>query len=143
MSKTSEIQLHTYLDSFPDEALKEFVEWCILEQAIEAGYEFTPNPKKLADLEATYYIEELVDQFVKATRNSIDGGLAILLAGKEADTNTLEGVLIVVDFISLYVKYLVPKGTKNTLLPDEKLEEAEQEQFNKLSEIAKKYNVEM
>lgn len=143
MSKASNIKLQTYLPSLPDEALKEFVEWCILEHVIEAGYEFTPNAKKLADLDAKYYIEELVDQFVKATRNSIDGGLAILLAGKEADTSTLEGILIIVDFIALYVKYLVPKGSKNTLPPDEKLEETEKEQFNKLSEIAKKYNVVM
>ncbi|CDN16360.1 MAG: hypothetical protein HRU34_00145 [Richelia sp.] len=143
MSTTSDIELHTYFPRFPDEALKEFVEWCVLDQVIEAGYEFTPEPKKLADLEPAYYIEELVDQFVKATRNSIEGGLAIFLAGKEADGNALKGIPIVADFVSLYVKYLIPKGPKNTLSSDDKLAEAVQEQFDKLSEIATKYNIQM
>ncbi|MDJ0798581.1 MAG: hypothetical protein QNJ51_17465 [Calothrix sp. MO_167.B12] len=143
MSTTSNIELHTYLPRFPDEALKEFTDWCILEQAIAAGYEFTPDLKKLEELEPAYYIEELVDQFVKATRSSIEGGLAILLAGKEADGNALKGIPIVVDFVSLYVKYLVPKGPNNTLPTNEKLAQVAQEQFDKLSEIATKYGIKM
>ncbi len=143
MSTTSNIELHTYLPRFPDEALKEFTEWCIFEQATAAGYEFTPDTKKLEDLEPAYYVEELVDQFVKATRNSIEGGLSILLAGKEADGNALKGIPIVVDFVSLYIKYLAPKGAKNTQPTNEKLAQVAQEQFDKLSEIAKNYGIKM
>ncbi|MFQ4143516.1 hypothetical protein [Chlorogloeopsis sp. ULAP02] len=139
----SDLELHNYFSRLPDEALKEFTDWCIFEQAIAAGYEFTPDHKKLEDLEGAYYIEELVDQFVKATRNTIEGGLAALLAGTQADKNALKGIPIVVDFISLYVKYLVPKGKNNTLPVDEKLAQASQEQLDKLREIAKKYNVEI
>ncbi|RUR84707.1 hypothetical protein ACF3DV_20620 [Chlorogloeopsis fritschii PCC 9212] len=139
----SDLELHNYFSRLPEEALKEFTDWCIFEQAIAAGYEFTPDRKKLEDLEGAYYIEELVDQFVKATRNTIEGGLAALLAGTQADKNALKGIPIVVDFISLYVKYLAPKGKNNTLPVDEKLAQASQDQLDKLREIAKKYNVEI
>ncbi|MDM9383926.1 hypothetical protein QUB80_24910 [Chlorogloeopsis sp. ULAP01] len=139
----SDLELHNYFSRLPEEALKEFTDWCIFEQAIAAGYEFTPDAKKLEDLEGAYYIEELVDQFVKATRNTIEGGLAALLAGTQADKNALKGIPIVVDFISLYVKYLAPKGKNNTLPVDEKLAQASQEQLDKLREIAKKYDVEI
>ncbi|MDJ0734491.1 MAG: hypothetical protein QNJ47_10535 [Nostocaceae cyanobacterium] len=143
MSTVSDFALHTHLSNFPPEALKEFTEWCVLEQATAAGYEFTPDNSKLEDLTAPYYMEELVDQFVKATRNSIEGGLAALLAGKQADEHDLKGIPIVVDFVSLYVKYLVPKGPNNTLPTDDKLAQAAQEQFDKLCEIGKKYDVEL
>jgi hypothetical protein len=139
----SDWELHNYYPRLPEEALKEFTDWCIFQQAIAAGYEFTPDNKKLEDLEAAYYIEELVDQFVKATRNTIEAGLAALLAGTQADKHALKGIAIVVDFISLYVRYLVPKGKKNRLLPEDKLTLAAREQFEQLCEIAKKYNVQI
>ncbi|AKG23015.1 hypothetical protein [Calothrix sp. 336/3] len=135
----SELELHPLLSHLPEDALKEFTEWCIFEQAIAAGFEFTPDNSRLEGLLTPYYIEELVDQFVTATRNSIEGGLAALLAGKKADAHALQGIAIVVDFISLYVLYLVPKGKNNTLTTDEKLVEASQEQYNKLQEISQKY----
>ena len=113
----------------------------MLEQAAEAGFELITDNSKLVDLEAPYYIEELVDQFIQATRNTIEGGMAALAAGTQADSHGLQGIPIVVDFISLYIKYLVPKGPKNLLTADEKLAQAEQQQFDKLSEIAKKYNI--
>ncbi|PAX55172.1 hypothetical protein [Brunnivagina elsteri] len=139
----SEFELHSYLPRLPEEALKEFTEWCVIEQATEAGFELIVDESKLANLTPAYYIEELVDQFVQATRNSIAGGMAILAAGKQADTNALTGIPIVVDFISLYVKYLVPKGEKNILPIDEKLTQAAQEQFDKLCEIAQKHDVDL
>lgn len=141
----SEIALHPHLSKLPVDALKEFTEWCILEQAVEAGYEFTANNSKLINLAPDYYIEELVDQFIQATRNSIEGGIAALAAGKQADTNGLQGIPIVVDFISLYVRYLVPKG-RNNMHPSQETtnqvyELASQQQWDKLSEIGKKYHV--
>lgn len=139
----SKLELHPYLSRLSNEALKEFTEWCVLEQAAEAGFELITDNSKLLDLEAPYYIEELVDQFIQATRNTVEGGMAALAAGKEADSHGLQGISIVVDFISLYIKYLVPKGPKNLLTPDEKLAQAEQEQFDKLGEIAKKHNIDL
>jgi hypothetical protein len=139
----SELELHSYLPRLSEEALKEFTEWCVIEQATEAGFELIVDKSKLANLAPAYYIEELVDQFVQATRNSIAGGMAILAAGKQADTHALTGIAIVVDFISLYVKYLAPKGEKNMLPIDEKLAQAAQEQFDKLCEIAQKYGFDL
>jgi hypothetical protein len=123
----SELELHSYLPHLSEETLKEFTEWCVIEQATEAGFELIVDKSKLTNLAPAYYIEELVDQFVQATRNSIAGGMAIL----------------VVDFISLYVKYLAPKGEKNMLPIDEKLAQVAQEQFDKLCEIAQKYGVDL
>jgi hypothetical protein len=139
----SKLELHSYLPRLSDEALKEFTEWCVLEQAAEAGFELIVDNSKLLDLEAPYYIEELVDQFIQATRSTIEGGMAALAAGKQADNHSLKGIPIVVDFISLYIKYLVPKGPKNLLTVDEKLAEAEQQQVEKLKEIAQKYNIDL
>jgi hypothetical protein len=139
----TQVELHPYLANLPEDVLKEFTEWCVLEQAAEAGYELIPDNAKLKELTGAYYIEELVDQFIKATRNTIEGGLAAVAAGKQADNHGLQGIPIVVDFISLYIKYLVPKGEKNLLTVDEKLVQASQEQLAKLSEIAKKYSVDL
>lgn len=139
----TQLELHPYLSNLPEEVLKEFTEWCVLQQAAEAGYELIPDNTKLKDLSGAYYIEELVDQFIKGTRNTIEGGLAALAAGKQADGHGLQGIPIVVDFISLYVRYLVPKGEKNLLTVDEKLVQASQEQFDKLSEFAKKHNIDL
>jgi hypothetical protein len=137
----SELDLHPHLDKLPEDALKEFAEWCILEQAKEAGYEFTPDSIKLKKLSGGYYIEQLIDQFMAATRNTVEGGMAALAAGKQADNHGLKGLPIVVDFISLYVKYILPKSKKSSLSTDEKLDQASQEQFDKLKQIATKYNV--
>ncbi|MBF2065916.1 MAG: hypothetical protein IGS39_16070 [Calothrix sp. C42_A2020_038] len=137
----SQLELYPYLPRLSDEALKEFTDWCVLKQAAEAGFELVTDNSKLLDLEPAYYIEELVDQFIQATRNTIEGGMAALAAGKQADNHGLQGIAIVVDFISLYIKFLVPKGPKNILPVDEKLAQAEQEQFDKLCEIANKYGV--
>jgi hypothetical protein len=135
----SNLELHKYLSSLSEEVLKEFTQWCVLEQATTAGYEFIPENPKLEKLQGAYYIEELVDQFMGATRNSIDGGMAALAAGKKADTSELKGIPIVVYFISLYVLYLLPKSKNNILPTEEKLAQGSQEQFDKLQEIAKKY----
>ncbi|BAZ40401.1 hypothetical protein NIES4101_63620 [Calothrix sp. NIES-4101] len=139
----SELELHQYLPRLSEEALKEFTQWCVIDQATEAGFELIVDESRLTNLAPAYYIEELVDQFVKATRNTIAGGMAVLAAGKQADSHALKGIPIVVDFISLYVKYLVPKGEKNMLPADEKLALAGQEQFDKLCEIAKKFGVDL
>ncbi|KAF3888184.1 MULTISPECIES: hypothetical protein [Nostocales] len=139
----TEPTLHKYLLHLNDEALQEFTQWCILEQAIAAGYEFTPDLQKLENLSPQDFIQELISQFLEVTRNSIEGGLAILLAGKQADQHALPGVGTLVEFISLYVLYLVPKGKNNTLPPDEKLAEALKEQLAKLYEIGHKNGVDI
>jgi hypothetical protein len=137
----SQLDLHPHLAKLPEDALKEFAEWCMLEQAKEAGYEFTPDNIKLKKFTGGHYVEQLIDQFIAATRNTIEGGMAAVAAGKQADNHGLIGLPIVVDFISLYVKYLAPKGKKSTLTADEQLTEVSQKQFDKLNEIAAKYNV--
>lgn len=137
----SEITLHKHLLHLPDAVLQEFTQWCVLEQATAAGYKFTPDLKQLENLSPEDYIPVLIGQFVEATRNTIEGGMAVLVAGQQADQHALPGLGVIVDFISLYVLYLVPKGKKNMLPPEEKLTQASQEQFDKLCEIGKKYGV--
>ncbi|TFI52600.1 hypothetical protein BLD44_020230 [Mastigocladus laminosus UU774] len=139
----SNSELHNYLAGLPEVVLQEFTQWCVLEQATAAGYEFTPDLVKLKNLETVDYIHELVGQFADATRKSIEGSMAIMVAGKQADNHALPGIAAIVDFISLYVKYLVPKGPKNELPTDEKLNLASQEQFEQLCQIAKKHSVEI
>ncbi len=139
----SNLELYKYLPELPDEALQEFTQWCVLEQATVAGYEFTPDNNQLENLPTADYINELIAQFAEATRKSIEGSMAILLAGKQADERALPGIAVLVDFISLYVRYLVPKGKNNELPPEDKLAQASQEQFDKLGQIAKKYGVEI
>ncbi len=139
----TEPTLHKHLLHLSDEALQEFTQWCVLEQATAAGYEFTPNRQKLENLSPQDFVQELIGQFLEVTRNSIEGGLALLLAGKQADQNALPGLGTLVDFISLYVLYLVPKGKKTIIPPDEKLAEALKEQLAKLYEIGQKYGVDI
>ncbi|MGJ5672374.1 MAG: hypothetical protein ACR9NN_01910 [Nostochopsis sp.] len=139
----SNSELHNHLAGLPETVLQEFTQWCVLEQATAAGYEFTPDLLKLKNLETVDYIHELVGQFADATRKSIEGSMAIMVAGKQADNHALPGIAAIVDFISLYVKYLVPKGPNNELPTDEKLNLASQEQFEQLCQIAKKYSVEI
>ncbi len=139
----SNSELHNHLAGLPEVVLQEFTQWCVLEQATAAGYEFTPDLVKLKNLETVDYIHELVGQFADATRKSIEGSMAIMVAGKQADNHALPGIAAIVDFISLYVRYLVPKGPNNQLPTDEKLQLASQEQFEQLCQIAKKHSVEI
>jgi hypothetical protein len=139
----TEPTLHKYLSHLSDEALQEFTQWCVLEQATAAGYEFTPNLPKLDNLSPQDFVQELINQFLEVTRNSIEGGLALLLAGKQADQHALPGLGTLVEFIALYVLYLVPKGKKVLVPPDDKLAEALKEQLAKLYEIGQKYGVDI
>ncbi|MFH7029104.1 MAG: hypothetical protein ACHBN1_27855 [Heteroscytonema crispum UTEX LB 1556] len=139
----TELELHQYLPQLPEEALQEFTEWCLLEQTKDAGFEFIPDSSKLENLALAEYIPALIGQFMEATRNSIPGGLAAVLAGKIADKHALPGLAMLVDFVSLYITYLIPGSEKNELPPDEKVTQLSQQQFEQLSQIAKKYNVEI
>lgn len=139
----TELALHNHLSHLPEEALQEFTEWCVLEQAKEVGYKLTPDTKKLEKLPTGDYIHQLVDQFMKVKPDPIRTGLAGAIAGKQADNHALSGTAAIVDFVSLYVKYLVPKEGSDPEQADQLLTQASQQQFEKLSQIAKKYNVEI
>ncbi|MHC5719073.1 MAG: hypothetical protein ACYTX0_45160, partial [Nostoc sp.] len=65
------------------------------------------------------------------------------IAGKEADKHALSGLAIVADFVSLYVKYLIPKEGSTREQAEELLTKASQHQSEKLTEIAKKHGVEL
>jgi hypothetical protein len=137
----SDLELHKYFPKLPEEALKEFAEWCILEQAKSAGIEFTPDPTKLQNLIPNEYIWQLIDQFMKTRPDPIKTGLVSAMAGQEADSHGLIGSAVMVDFVSLYIKYLIPE---NGTTPDEAkslITEAAIQQYEKLSELADKYNV--
>ena len=138
-----ELVLHKHLPRLPETALQEFTQWCILEQAKEAGYEFTPNESKLENLSPAEYIYQIVDQFLKVKNNPIKDGLAAVFAGKLADNHGLSGTAAMVDFVSLYVKYLFPSEGNDPQQADELIERASQEQFEKLVQIAKGHNVEL
>lgn len=135
--------LHEHFPSLPDEALQEFTQWCVTQHALDAGYEFTPDETKLEDLPAADYIPELVGQFMDRTRNSIRTGLVALFAGKEADNHSLSGLAAMVDFISLYVKYLFPSEDNDEKQAEELLTKVSQEQLDKLSQIAQEHNVKL
>lgn len=139
----SELALHQHLPSLPEIALQEFTQWCILEQAKEAGYEFTPNESKLENLPPAEYIHQIIDQFLKVKNNPIKDGLAAVFAGKLVDTHGLSGTAAMVDFVSLYVKYLFPSEGNDAQQADELIEQASQQQFEKLAQIAKEHNVEL
>ncbi|WP_066380246.1 MULTISPECIES: hypothetical protein [unclassified Anabaena] len=137
----SDLELHKYLPKLPEEALQEFTEWCVLEQAKLAGIEFTPDTTKLQNLIPNEYIWQIIDQFMKDRPDQIKAGLVSAMAGKEADSHGLVGSAIMVDFLALYVKYLIP-SIGNT--PEEAkalISEAAIQQYEKLSELADKYNV--
>lgn len=138
----SDIALHKYLPRLPEAALQEFIEWCVLDQATAAGLNFTPDTSKLSNLPPADYIPKLVDQFMKVKPDPIKAGLVAAIAGKEADQHALTGVAIVADFVSLYVKYLIPKEGTTAEQAQEVLTKASQHQCEKLVEIAKKYGVE-
>jgi len=139
----SDIPLHRYLPRLPEKALQEFTEWCVLEQAKAAGCEFIPDTTKLNNLAPADYIPKLVDQFMKVKPDPIKAGLVAAIAGKEADKHALSGLAVIADFVSLYVKYLIPKDGNTPEQADAILMQAAQEQCEKLTEIAKKYGVEL
>jgi hypothetical protein len=138
----SDLALHKYLPRVPDAALQEFIEWCVLEQAKAAECNFTPDRSKLDNLPPADYIPKLVDQFMKVKPDPIKAGLVAAIAGKEADKHALSGLAIVADFVSLYVKYLIPKEGSTREQAEELLNKASQHQCEKLTEIAKKHGIE-
>ncbi|MEH2274693.1 MAG: hypothetical protein V7K40_07745 [Nostoc sp.] len=138
----SDLALHEYLPRVPDAGLQEYIEWCVLEQAKAAECNFTPDRSKLDNLPPAEYIPKLVDQFMKVKPDPIRAGLVAAIAGKEADKHALSGLAIAADFVSLYVKYLIPKEGSTREQADELLTKASQHQSEKLTEIAKKHGVE-
>ncbi|MEH2412833.1 hypothetical protein [Nostoc sp.] len=139
----SDLALHEYLPRVPDAGLQEYIEWCVLEQAKAAECNFTPDTSKLDNLPPADYIPKLVDQFMKVKPDPIRAGLVAAIAGKEADKHALSGLAIAADFVSLYVKYLIPKEGSTREEAEELLTKASQHQSEKLTEIAKKHGVEL
>jgi hypothetical protein len=137
----SDIALHRYFPRLPEAALQEFTEWCILEQAKAAGCDFTPDRSKLNNLPPGEYVPKLVDQFMKVKPDPIKAGLVAAIAGKEADKHALSGLAVVADFVSLYVKYLIPKDGDTPEKVEAILTKAGQHQCEKLVEIGKKHGV--
>ena len=137
----SNLELHQYLPQLPEAALQEFIEWCMLEQSTAAGLEFKPDQSKLNNLAPADYSKQLVDQFMKVRPDPIRAGLVAVIAGKQADKHELTGLAAVVDFVSLYVKYLIPKDGTNPEEADAILAKASQHQYERLVEIAKKHGV--
>ncbi|MEH2302294.1 MAG: hypothetical protein V7K88_25760 [Nostoc sp.] len=138
----SDLALHEYLPRVPDAGLQEYIEWCVIEQAKAAECNFTPDRSKLDNLPPADYIPKLVEQFMKVKPDPIRAGLVAAIAGKEADKHALSGLAIAADFVSLYVKYLIPKEGSTREQADELLTKASQHQSEKLTEIAKKHGVE-
>ncbi len=135
--------LHKHFPNLPNEVLQEFTQWCITQQAREAGYEFTPNETKLEHLETADYIPEIVGQFMDTTRKDIRTGLIAAFAGKQADNHSLSDLAAMVDFVSLYVKHLFPPEGIDEKETEQLLTKASQQQFEKLSQIAQEYNVKL
>ena len=139
----SNLELHKYLPLLPEAALQEFTEWCVLEQAKAAGLEFKPDKTKLANLASAQYLPQLIDQFMKVKPDPIRAGLVGVIAGQQADKHGLSGLAAVVDFVSLYVKFLIPKDGTSPEDADVILTKATQHQYEKVVEIAKKHGVEL
>ncbi|MBD2345630.1 hypothetical protein [Anabaena subtropica] len=137
----SDLELHKYLPKLPEIALQEFTEWCVVEQSRAAGIEFIPDKSKLEKLIPNEYIWQLIDQFMKVKPDAIKAGLVSAIAGQEADSHGLLGSAIMVDFIALYVKYLIPENGNTPEEAKQLILEAAIQQYEKLSELADKYNV--
>ncbi|MDY6900580.1 MAG: hypothetical protein SWZ49_21260 [Cyanobacteriota bacterium] len=135
--------LHEHLPNLPDKVLQEFTQWCVTQQAREAGYEFTPNETKLSELPTADYIPELVGQFMDTTKKDIRTGLVATFAGKQADNHSLPSLAAIVDFVSLYVKHLFPSEGHDETQAEELIAKAHEQQFEKLSQIAQEYNVKL
>ncbi len=137
----SDLELHKYLPRLSETALQEFIEWCVLEHAKSARLEFKPDKSKLSNLSGEAYFKQLIDQFLQVKPDPIRAGLVAAVAGKQADNHALSGLAVVADFVSLYVKYLVPKDGTSPETVDQILADASQQQYVKLAEIAKKHGV--
>ncbi|HLP87761.1 MAG TPA: hypothetical protein VK184_04030 [Nostocaceae cyanobacterium] len=137
------LELHKHFSNLPDAAIQEFTEWCILEQSKVAGLEFKPDETKLKNLESADYLKQLIDQFMKVKPDPIRAGLVAAVAGKQADAHGLSGLAVVADFISLYVKYLIPKDGTAPEKVDSLLAEATQNQYDQLAQIAQKHGVKL
>jgi hypothetical protein len=137
----SDLELHKYLPKLPEPALQEFTEWCVLEQAKAAGIEFTPDPTKLQDLIPNEYIWQLIDQFMKVKPDPIKAGLVSTIAGQEADSHGLIGSAVMADFVALYIKYSIPENGTPPEEAQKLITEAAIQQYEKISELADKYNV--
>lgn len=137
----SDLELHKYFAKLPETALQEFTEWCVVEQSKAAGIEFTPDKTKLENLIPNEYIWQIIDQFMKVKPDAIKAGLVSVIAGKEADSHNLIGSAIMVDFIALYVKYLIPENGNTPEQASALIAEAAIAQYEKVSELADKYNV--
>lgn len=135
--------LHEHLPLLPDAVLQEFTQWCVTQQAREAGYEFTPNERKLENLPSSDYIPEIVGQFMDTTRKDIRTGLVATFAGKKADNHSLSGLAAMVDFVSLYVKHLFPDEGNDETQAEELLNQASQQQLEKLLQIAQAHNIQL
>ncbi|WP_341525230.1 hypothetical protein WKK05_21810 [Nostoc sp. UHCC 0302] len=138
----SDLALDKYLPRLPETALQEFTEWCVLEQAKAAGFNLTPDRSKLDNLPPADYIPKLIDQFMKVKPDPIKAGLVAVIAGQQSDKHGLSGLAALVDFVSLYVKYLIPKDGSTPEQADAILTQASQHQCEKLVEIGKKHGVE-
>ncbi|MBK1989988.1 hypothetical protein A0J48_021070 [Sphaerospermopsis aphanizomenoides BCCUSP55] len=137
----SDLELYKYLPKLPDAALQEFTEWCILEQSKAAGLEFKPDENRLKNLAPADYLKQLIDQFMKVKPDPIRAGLVAVIAGQQSDKHNLSGLAAIVDFVSLYVKYLIPKDGTDPEEATAILAKAGQHQYDQLTEIAKKHNV--
>ncbi|BCL34544.1 hypothetical protein [Nostoc sp. MS1] len=137
----SDLELHKYLPKLPEEALQEFTEWCVVEQSRAAGIEFVPDRTKLEKLIPNEYIWQIIDQFMKVKADPIKAGLVSAMAGQEADSHNLIGSAVMVDFVALYVKYLIPENGNTPEEAKKLIVEAGLQQYEKLSELADKYNV--
>jgi hypothetical protein len=137
----SNLELYQYLPKLPDAALQEFTEWCVLEQAKAAGLEFKPDATKLKDLAPGDYLKQLIDQFMKVKPDPIRAGLVAVIAGKQSDKHNLSGLAAIVDFVALYVKFLIPKDGTDPEQAEAILAKASQHQYEQLTQIAKKHDV--
>ncbi|WP_353930566.1 hypothetical protein WJM97_20200 [Okeanomitos corallinicola TIOX110] len=137
----SNIELYQYLPKLPDAALQEFTEWCVLEQSKAAGLEFKPDENKLKNLEPGDYLKQLIDQFMKVKPDPIRAGLVAVIAGQQSDQHNLSGSAAIVDFVALYVKFLIPKDGTDPADAETILTKASQHQYDQLMEIAKKHGV--
>ena len=57
-------------------------------------------------------------------------GLVAVIAVDQADKHNLSGLPTLVDFVSLYVKYLIPKDGTNPEEADKILAKASQDQYD-------------
>ena len=137
----SNIELYQYLPKLPETALQEFTEWCLVEQSKAAGFDFKLDQTKLQNLEPADYIQQIIDQFMKVKPDPIRAGLVAVIAGQTSDKHNLPGVAAMVDFVSTYVKLLIPKDGTDPTEAESILTKASQHQYDQLTEIAKKYGV--